>query len=176
MDNSRESNAARIDRESSWLDRWANAEAIGSGDGGIPAVRRRDLVSLLAPTVLAVVYGLVALVAGGALFDTGQPMPGAAIAFALLGALFVLASHGTLRLFDDAQLVGDANADWQPNPWWYLATGALVLLVLQAARFAAAGTALSDPIPVYAGTLVVALPIASLVAGPLYVIQRLRHS
>lgn len=176
MDNSRESNAARIDRESTWLDRWANAEAIGSGDGGIPPVRRRDLLSLLAPSVLAVVYGLIALVAGGALFDTGQPMPGAGVAFALLGALFALATHGTLRLFDDARLVADAGDEWQPNPWWYLANGALVLLALQAARFSAAATSVPDPIPVYAGTLVVALPIASLVAGPLYVIQRLRHS
>ncbi|MFC7139698.1 hypothetical protein ACFQMA_07575 [Halosimplex aquaticum] len=177
MDNSRESNAARIDRTDSWADRWADAEALGTGgDGRSPPFYRRDALSLLAPTALAIVYGLVVLVAGGGVFATGQPLPGAGVAFGLLGALFAVAAHGTLRLYDDARTVARAAGDWRPNPWLYVANAALLLVGLQAVRFAVAGQPVSAPVPTYAGTLVVALPLSSLVAGPVYVAQRYRHA
>ncbi|WP_123537810.1 hypothetical protein [Halosimplex salinum] len=177
MDNSRESNAARIDRTESWIDRWAEAEALGTGgDGRAPPIRRRDALSLLAPAALALVYAAVALAAGGAVFDTGRPFPGGAVAFASLGVLFVVSALGTLGLHDDARRVAGSRAEWRPNPWLYIGAGALVLTGLQAVRFAASGRVVPDPVPVYAGTLAVALPVSSLLAGPVYLVQRLRHT
>ncbi|WP_436926928.1 hypothetical protein [Halosimplex amylolyticum] len=177
MDNSRESNAARIDRTNSWVGSWADAEALGTGgDGRSPPFSRRDALSLLAPAALAVVYGLVVLVAGGGIFETGQPWPGAGVAFGLLGVLFAVAAHGTIRLYDDARRVARSAAEWRPNPWLYVANAALLLVGLQAARFAVAGQSVSAPVPTYAGALVVALPLSSLVAGPVYVAQRYRHA
>lgn len=175
MDNSRESNAARIDRDPPGIHHWADAETSGPGDQRPPRLGRRDVASLLAPAGLAVVYGLLVLVFGAGVLDTGRPWPGAGVAFALLGALFLAAALGTVRLVDDAGAVREAAGDWRPDARRYVAAGALVLLALQAARFAAAGRPVPDPVPVYAGTLVVALPCSSLVAGPIYLLQRYRH-
>ena len=177
MDNSRESNGARTDGTITWIDRWADAEAIGAdSDGRAPAIRRRDALSLLAPAGLALVYGVVALIAGGAVFDTGRPWPAGAVAFALLGFLFVVAGYGTVSVHDDARRVTRSRVDWRPNPWRYITAGAVALTGLQAVRFAVAGRVVPDPVPVYAGTFVVALAVSSLVAGPLYLLQRLRHT
>ena len=116
MDNSRESNAAGTDSTITWIDRWADAEAIGAdSDGRAPAIRRRDALSLLAPAGLALVYGVVALVAGGAVFDTGRPWPAGVVAFALLGVLFVVAGYGTVSVHDDARRVTRSRVDWRPH-------------------------------------------------------------
>lgn len=175
---SKEQRAAGVEGELPWP---APREEVESSDereqgAGLPELARSDAAALALPAALAVVYGALVAVFGASLLDTGQAWPAGALAFALLAALFAAAAWGTVRLHDDARAVAASSDDWRPNPWWYVGGGGAVLCVLRAVQFLVDGRSVPDPVPVFAGTAVVALAMASLVAGPIYLLQRVRRT
>lgn len=177
MGNPRKSNATDAARALTWPLRWAESAVPGdSGGTDRPILRPRDVVALLAPSTLAVVYGVLVFVFGANVLDTGRSWPASGVAFGLLGVLFLASAWGTIRLYDDARRVADADPTWRPNPWSYVLFGTLALLVLRAVQLAVDGRPLADPVPVFAGTAVVSAAMSALVAGPLYLLQRLRHA
>lgn len=117
----------------------------------------------------------VGLVVGFDVFDTTTPGPSRLYAYALLVPYFLLGVAGTRWLVEDATRLAAAGAAWQPNPWYYVLGGGLVLeLYYLLPVLAGSGPATADAAYLVGG-FVVSLLLSSVVAGPVYVLQRRRR-
>lgn len=126
---------------------------------------------LWVPTVLAVV--LKSLAQAG--FLAGPDAPAAwVLSAAVVWLTFGMALLGTLALYDDARWLASADADWHPSPWGYVGGGTVFVLALLLAPLALDPGAVLT-VPAVAGAALVALPLSSLVAGPIYLAVRYRR-
>ncbi|WP_336035022.1 hypothetical protein [Halobacterium yunchengense] len=145
--------------------------------GGGPGLRwaADETAWLLAVPFAATVAGaLVGAVFGFGVFDTGTPGDVRLLPYVVIVPYFLTALAGTLWLVDDANRLADADADWQPNPWLYVAAGALVV----EAGFAVpvlAGDVTTGVVQYLAGALALAGVLSSVVAGPVYLLARRRN-
>lgn len=130
---------------------------------------------LFAPFVLSVAYVGLAAAAGPELFDTGSAGITRVVAFALLGLLLHLSGYATAQLYTDARRLGRRDVGWRPNPWHYVCGGALALVGLRAIELVVTGRSVSAPALYLLGNAVVALPLSSIVAAPVYWLNRRRH-
>lgn len=130
---------------------------------------------LAALPLLATFVGLlVGFVFGFGVFDTGTPGNANLAPYALLVPYFFAGLAGTLWLFRDADRRSAADADWQPNPWIYVLGGAAVLELYVAVPVFRGE--LTDGVVSYLfGGFVLAAVLSSVVAGPVYLLQRHRH-
>lgn len=126
------------------------------------------------PSVVALSYLFAALVFGPQIFDTGASSFAGLFAMAALAGLLLVSLWGTVCLFDDASRERHSDDHWQPNPWLYLAGGASALLTVPVVELATGAVTTGQPVPYLFGNAVVALPLASLVAGPAYLLVRWR--
>lgn len=129
--------------------------------------------------LVAPLAGAVALTVISALVEpnplrTGTS-PSGLLAFAVLIPFFLVCVAGTLALVRDASAIRAAGLDWSPNPWQYVAPSAAALSVLHAARVVRGSGSVEGIVGVAAGTLVVALATASILAGPAYLLRRRRR-
>lgn len=137
-----------------------------------PRLERRWL--LVAPFA-----GAIGLAAVSAAFDpdplrTGTSRAGL-LAFAVLVPFFWLSVAGTVALVRDAARVRTAAVEWSPNPWRYLAASATVLTLLRAYPVVRSAGGFDGAVGYLAGTFVVALAAASILAGPAYLLRRRRR-
>lgn len=128
---------------------------------------------------VAPLAGALALAGVSAAFDpnplrTGTSRAGL-LAFAVLVPFFWLSVAGTVALVRDASRVRAAAVDWSPNPWRYLAASAAVLALLRAYPAVRSAGSFDGAVGYLAGTFVVALAAASILAGPAYLLQRRRR-
>lgn len=136
---------------------------------------RRFLTPILG-SVLTVVGLVVGSVVGFDLYAPGPTAVEQALAYALLIPYYLASVRGTLWLFDDAADLATANATWQPDPWRYVALGGGVAGAgIFAALATTGGFTGAAAVTVAAGALLVGSLMASVVAGPLYLLQRHRH-
>ncbi|MXR21925.1 hypothetical protein [Halobacterium bonnevillei] len=92
----------------------------------------------------------------------------------LLVPYFLAGLAGTLWLVEDAASLADSDADWQPNPWLYVVSGALVLEIVVALPVLR-GEITTGIVPYLAGGLVLAGVLSSVVTGPIYFVRRRRN-
>lgn len=136
---------------------------------------RRFLTPILG-SVLTIVGLLVGSVVGFDLYAPGPTAAEQALAYALLVPYYLVSVRGTLWLFDDAADLATTNASWQPDPWRYVALGGGVAGAgIFAALATTGGLGGAAAVTVAAGALFVGSLMASVVAGPLYLLQRRRH-
>lgn len=131
--------------------------------------------TLLAPFAISVGYVGAAIAIGPALFDTGMPGRSRVVSFVLLGLLLHVAGYATSRLYTDARRITELDAGWRPNPWHYICGGALALLGLRVAETTVTGRPVSSPAIYFLGNAFAALPLSSIVAGPVYWANRRRR-
>lgn len=115
------------------------------------------------PALLALGRG--ALVLGG---DFG----GITVAYDAL--LIGVAALATDRLFTEVDRWRKSDADWTPNPWWYVVGGAMGVTALVLAVVGNPAVIRSRPTAVV-GIFIVGLVCASTVSGPVFLLQRRRH-
>lgn len=130
---------------------------------------------LLAPFGLTVGYALLAALVGPGLFDPNAPGTSGAVAWILLGGWVLLSGWSTARLHDDASWHADGPGRWHPNARAYVLGGAGTVTLLYALQIVLTDHAVDRPALVLGGTLVVSFALASIVAGPVYVVHRRRH-
>ncbi|GAB3027259.1 hypothetical protein [Natronobiforma cellulositropha] len=147
-----------------------------TADGGDASTAQVPSSVLLAPALLSVGYLGVYAAVGPAAFDTGRPHPAGALALVALGVLLHLAGYATARLYTAATARVERGGDWRPNPWLYVGGGALTLVCLRIVELLVTGTTPSTPGVYLLGNAVVALPLASVVAGPVYWLHRRRRT
>lgn len=152
---------------------------LGRSEGEPPAQPR----TLLAPALLALSYAFVGvvvdsivsggIVVDGVVFDTTVRRLAAVVTFPALGLLLLLAGYGTARLYADANWTAAGPSPRNPNPRLYIGGGGAVLLTAWFVRQTAleAGTV---SLLAVVGAAVVSLALSSIVAGPLYLLQRRR--
>ncbi|QLG48308.1 hypothetical protein [Natrinema halophilum] len=145
-----------------------------TGDDG-PETPRAGSAELLAPFIVSVVYVGLAALLGPGVFDTAASGFTQLGAYVLLGTLLHLSGYSTLQLYSDSRLLQDGDGRWQPNPWLYICGGALALVGVRAGEILIAGRTVSEPTIYFVGNAFVALPLASIVAGPIYWSNRRRH-
>lgn len=162
------------DRDESDVDSGTVTARSNDGDRADdqPPVR---LAVLLAPLALATAYAIVAAVIGFETFDTGSGGVTGALAFGLLGALLLVSGWTTARLYDDARWIAARSLDWTPNPWSYVLGGAATLVLLRVLELVVLESTVQRPALYLAGNALVALALASVVAGPAYALRRERH-
>lgn len=125
---------------------------------------------------LATLAGLaVGAAFGFGVFDTATPGAQRAVAYAVLVPYFLLGVAGTLWLYEDATRLADADANWQPGPWRYVVGGGLALELYYLLPVLAGRGPDSGVVAYLAGGFVLALLLSSVVAGPVYLLQRRRH-
>ncbi|MFC7045879.1 hypothetical protein ACFQH6_11090 [Halobacteriaceae archaeon GCM10025711] len=118
---------------------------------------------------------VVAATVGPAVLDTGRAGSAGLVAYGLLVPFFLVCLLGTLLLYEDSRRVRSANLGWRPNPWAYLLGGAVGLVGLWAGP-SLVGQSMGDSfVQLLVGAFVVALVMSSLLAGPVYLLQRSRH-
>lgn len=158
------------------------------GRGAATAVPVSD-ARLLAPAALAGVSLAVGTLPPDA-FDLASGGVGRVVGAPLLAALAVASAWATLGVFDDANartdaagasdavgstgVAGATDAAWRPDPWRYLAGGTAALFGIRLLRIWTDGVAPIRPVPYLAGNAVVAVLLAPVVAGPVYVLVRRR--
>lgn len=151
------------------VDQATPGHDVARPSGGSPSGRllaRRWLLWL--PTLLALVLKGIAA-SGGAVGSEST-----AVWLVWVGShwlTFGLALLGTIALYDDATWLAAVGADWRPNPWWYILGGALSAVPVLLAPLAIGGDIVTA-LPVVFGAALVALPLSSIVAGPLYLAVR----
>lgn len=121
---------------------------------------------LVAPAVVAAVAVAAALAGAGG--RASGPLRHVTV-----GVLFAVSLAGTLLLYDDANRVRRSVGEWRPNPWTYLVGGGLVLLLSRLASVA--GGRIENAPAFLAGSLVVAVVVSSVAAGPVYLYRRRRR-
>lgn len=125
--------------------------------------------------LVAPLAGALALSAASVLL--GYPLrtgtsPSGLLAFAVLTPFFLLCVAATLALFRDASRVRAAGIDWSPNPWGYAVPSAVALTAMRAYPVVEATGRTEELVGFLAGTFVVALAAASILAGPAYLYRR----
>lgn len=162
--------------------------AVGTGvseteNGATEGSSDRPDPSALADLPLTPIVGTVLTVAGlgaGLLvgFDAYAPqstaLGSAARALAALGYV-AAGTLGTLWIVDDARYLGATEAEWRPNPWAYVGAGAAVVGGAISWWFRESLAADFGLVPSLAGVAVVSVCLASVVVGPVYLLQRRRH-
>ncbi|WP_226012124.1 hypothetical protein [Halomicrobium salinisoli] len=126
------------------------------------------------PGALGAAYAAVAALVGPGVFDTGAAGLRGLAAVGLLSVLVLVSVWASARLYDDALALRETDADWQPRPWRYLFGGAAALTALRVVQLWTGAVSPARPVPYLAGTVVVALTLASVVAGPAYLLRRAR--
>lgn len=153
----------------------AGSDALPDGSAEMPSgPAERPGLAPLAGSALASLGGLAGLAVGWDVFAPGGTASGRALAYALWVPFYLVGLRGTLWLYDDASAVARSHVNWRPNPWSYLGGGGAALA---AALLLAAGvpaTPLDEFLAVAFGALVVATPIGSVAAAPLYLLRRRR--
>lgn len=143
------------------------------GDGsprGVPAAAWE----LCLPATLALSYLVVALAVGPSVFDVDRPGLGGVVALLALGALLLAGAWSTIRLFDDAAQRRARDGRTHPNAWHYAAIGVATILALRILQLQLGAVTPAEPVPYLFGNAVVALPLSSIVAGPVYLLLRRR--
>lgn len=161
------------DRDESDADSETATVRSTGGDGADDQPVR--LAVLLAPLALATAYAIVAGVVGFETFETGSGGVTGTLAFGFLGALLLVSGWTTARLYDDARRIAERSADWTPNPWSYVLGGAAALVLLRVLELVVLESTVQRPALYLAGNALVALALASVVAGPAYALRRERH-
>lgn len=129
--------------------------------------------------LVAPLAGALALAGVSAAFDpnplrTGTSRTGL-FAFAVLVPFFWLSVAGTVALVRDAARIRTAAVDWSPYPWRYLGASAAALTLLRAYPVLRNAGSFDGTVGYLAGTFVVALASASILAGPVYLLARRRR-
>lgn len=101
--------------------------------------------------------------------------PSGLVAFAVLIPYFLLCTAGTLALFRDATRLRAAGVEWSPNPWHYAVPSAVALAAVRAVPEGRSVGGTAELVGVLVGSLVVALVASSILAGPVYLLQRRRR-
>lgn len=129
---------------------------------------------LLAPCTVSTIYLGLAVAVGPALFDTGASGGSRVVAFVLLGSLLHLAGYATIRLDRESHRMARRANGWHPDSRLYVGGGAVALLGLRLCEMIVTGRSVSAPMIYFLGNAVVAVPLASIVAGPVYWLNRRR--
>jgi uncharacterized membrane protein len=129
---------------------------------------------LIAPLGGAVVLSAVSWVFDPNPLRTGTA-PAGLLAFAALLPFFLVCVAGTLTVLRDAARLRATEANWSPNPWHYVVPSALALAGMHALRTVRRAGGIEEWAGFLAGTLVVALVASSILAGPVYLLQRRRR-
>jgi hypothetical protein len=156
--------------------RTTDAGPVGQGpsDGSDSAVGQPSVLPLLG--TLLTVGGLgVGLVVGFDTFGPRTTVLASAVRAALVVGYVAVCLLGTVWIRDDARTQAGRNHDWTPRPWAYLGGGTVV--VGSAILWVSRGAVHADPgtIPVIAGIAILSGCLASVPAGPVYLIQRCRR-
>lgn len=154
-------------------DRTRDVEERGDGPGASADHSRPYAWLLVVPCAATLVGVAVGLVFGFGVFDPGPPGDVSVLPYLVLVPYFLAGLAGTLWLVADARRRSDANADWQPNPWLYVLSGALVLETVVAVPVAR-GEVTTGVVPYLAGGFVLAALLSSVVVGPVYRFLRRR--
>ncbi|MGM0604435.1 MAG: hypothetical protein ACQETB_02055 [Halobacteriota archaeon] len=148
---------------------------VRSGPDGDTEGHEMRATTLLAPFVVSTTYvGAIAL-GGARLFDTSATGVTSVTAYLLLGSLLVLSGYATSRLYTDIQRIRQLDGRWQPSARRYVGGGAIVLVGVRIGELLVTGRPVSTPVLYLVGNAVVALPLASIVAGPIYWLRRRHH-
>lgn len=139
--------------------------------GGGPAATPVSDARFLAPAALAGVSLAVAAVAPEVFALTSAGV-GRLVGGPLLAALALASAWATLGMFDDA--ARQTEATWWSDPWRYLAGGTAALLGIRLVQVWTGGVEPTRPVPYLAGSAVVAVLLAPVLAGPVYVLVRWR--
>jgi hypothetical protein len=155
-------------------------EAFDTGTGGRGGSSGSESLALDRRWVLvAPLAGAIVLSAASWLFDpnplrTGTSTSGL-LAFAVLVPFFLLCVAGTLAVIRDAARLRAAGAEWSPNPWHYVVPSAVVLTAIHTFPAVRSAGGTGELVGFLAGSLVVALAAASILAGPAYLLRRRRR-
>lgn len=152
----------------------AGPVGVDPSDGSDSAVGQPSVLPLLG--TLLTVGGLgVGLVVGFDTFGPRTTVLASAVPATLVVGDVAVCLLGTVWIRDDARTQAGRNYDWTPRPWAYLGGGTVV--VGSAILWVSRGAVHADPgtIPVIAGTATVSGCLASVPAGPVYLIQRYRR-
>ncbi len=131
--------------------------------------------TLLAPGAMSTFYAGGAVLLSTESFASAGNGLGTAVSFGSLGLLLLVAGFSTARLYTDATREAARPSSWSPNPWRYIVGGGAALLALWLVYVVALGSGTVVSISV-AGAAIVSLGLASIIAGPLYLVQRLRRT
>jgi hypothetical protein len=170
-DSAAASRSARASDESGHSD---DVTEPGDDSSGRPGLSDRFAWLLVVPLAATLVGVAVGLVSGFGVFDTGTPGDPNLLPYVALVPYFLVGLAGTLWLVEDAASLADADADWQPNPWLYVVSGALVLELVVALPVLR-GEITTGILPYLAGGLVLAGVLSSVVTGPIYFLRRRRN-
>jgi hypothetical protein len=131
-------------------------------------------VTPVAGTLLTVVGLGVGLVAGFDIYSPRSGLVGSLGRAAVVLGYVVAGLLGTLWILDDANYHRERAVEWAPNPWAYLAGGALTVGAA-ICWWLRDGLALeTSAAPAIAGIALVATCLASVAAGPIYLFRRHR--
>ncbi|MFB6270859.1 MAG: hypothetical protein ABEH83_13015, partial [Halobacterium sp.] len=117
---------------------------------------------LVVPFAATLVGTAVGALFGFGVFDPGPPGDVSLLPYLVLVPYFLAGLAGTLWLVEDASRLAATDADWQPNPWLYVFSGALVLEAVVAAPVVR-GEITTDVVPYLAGGFVLAALLSSVV-------------
>lgn len=145
------------------------------GTPGSPDDTARFALLAVLPAIATLAGVALGAVVGFGVFDTRTPGVGRAVAYALLVPYFLLGVAGTQWLYEDATRLTAASADWQPNPWYYVLGGGVVLELYYLVPVLSGAGPRTGVVAYLAGGFVLALALSSVVAGPVYAFQRRRH-
>lgn len=143
-------------------------------DGSDSAIDQQSVVPLLG-TLLTVAGLGVGLVVGFDAFGPRTTVLASAARAAVVVGYVAVCLLGTVWIRDDARKQASRNHDWTPRPWAYLGGG--TVLVGSAILWLNRGAVHTDPgtVPLIAGVAIVSGCLASVPAGPVYLIQRYRR-
>lgn len=152
--------------------RSSNTVRNGSPEQPDPAWPGKLLLTPLLGSVLTLAGFGLGLTIG---FDVFAPktQPIASVARGAVAIGYVAVSLlGTLWIYDDAQALTAASASWQPDPLFYIGGGAAGVGAAICWLFSGSLTATAQDIPAFMGIGILALCLASVLAGPAYLLRR----
>lgn len=129
--------------------------------------------TLLAPAVIALSYALIDVLSSGDAFDVTAGGLTAVVSLGALGLFLLVAGFGTARLHADAGRITIGPTAWNPSPRRYIVGGGAVLSIAWLVRQTVFAAGSVGPFSVV-GIAVVSLALSSVVAGPVYLLQRNR--
>lgn len=129
---------------------------------------------LLAPAAIALTYLPLVLVFGQELLYTTRGGEPHLLGFGLMAILVGVSAAATGHLYDDAKRVAESSS-WSPNPIHYTVAGAVVVTGALVARVFLLDGTIARPAEFVGGVAIVSVLLSSVVAGPVYALQRRRR-
>lgn len=127
------------------------------------------------PCLLTAIGFGVGFLWGFEYFVPGSSPLGMTATYGILLPYYAIALAGTIWIYHDSRQIKERTRRWEPNPWTYIVGGALGLEGYFVTTALAAGPLTAELGAALVGRFIVNLTIASVVAGPVYLINRRRY-